>query len=436
MTTSRLFYFFIISLIFCGLTTNDYQDDAKVLQKITNPQTYSKFLRPHHKGYPVNVTVRMIVVHIVSVREVEEEFSLDIEIVQQWTDPRLNHSLQFPITLASSDSKNLIWLPDTYFLNIRSAAIHDVTSENTKVKIRRGGFVTYSIRLTVTAGCAMDLSDYPLDELHCDLKISTYAYDTDNLNFKWSNGPKADKVRVEDDELSQFTLLHTDALQDFQQYSDGPHSKLVALFWFRRRLGYAFIQVYFPTIMLVVLSWLLFWIPQESIPARASLGSTTVLSIVTFTGSFRNTFPKVSYVKAVDVYFIVSFAFIFAALMEYILLLLNNGFERKSRIGSESNSQHHNNDVLQDKQQEVPQELEEIIVAKPTSNHAKITATSMTASVKKVKEYVHYAFIENEASKIDRVCRYLFPCCYLIFNIFYWCYYQLIPFGAHPPSYA
>ena len=51
--------------------------------------------------------------------------------------------------------------------------------------------------------------------------------------------------------------------------------------------------------------------------------------------------------KAVDVYFIVSFAFIFAALMEYILLLLNNGFERKSRIGSESNSQHHNNDVLQ-----------------------------------------------------------------------------------------
>lgn len=99
--------------------------------------------------------------------------------------------------------------------------------------------------------------------------------------------------------------------------------------------------------MLVVLSWLLFWIPQESIPARVSLGSTTVLSIVTFTGSFRNTFPKVSYVKAVDVYFIVSFAFIFAALMEYILLLLNNGFKRKRRIGSESNSQHHNNDVLQ-----------------------------------------------------------------------------------------
>ena len=49
------------------------------------------------------------------------------------------------------------------------------------------------------------------------------AYDTDNLNFKWSNGPKADKVKVEDEELSQFTLLHTDARQGFQQYSDGKH---------------------------------------------------------------------------------------------------------------------------------------------------------------------------------------------------------------------
>ena len=45
--------------------------------------------------------------------------------------------------------------------------------------------------------------------------------------------------------------------------------------------------------MLVVLSWLSFWIPKDSVPARVSLGSTTVLSIVTFTGSFRGSLPKV-----------------------------------------------------------------------------------------------------------------------------------------------
>ena len=40
-------------------------------------------------------------------------------------------------------------------------------------------------------------------------------------------------------------------------------------------------------------------------------------------------FGQVSYIKAVDVYFIVSFAFAFLALMEYILVLLDIGVKRK-----------------------------------------------------------------------------------------------------------
>ena len=37
---------------------------------------------------------------------------------------------------------------------------------------------------------------------------------------------------------------------------------------------------------------------------------------------------QVSYVKAVDIYFIVSFAFIFAATIEYVLVLLDTGLKR------------------------------------------------------------------------------------------------------------
>jgi len=139
----------------------------------------------------------------------------------------------------------------------------------------------------------MDLSDYPLDEQKCDLELSTYAYVKHQLDYKWSGGNKADKIRVQDKHLSQLSQIHTEALKGFEYYTDGTHSKLIARFWFKRRLGYAFLQIYFPTTMLVVLSWLVFWIPQDAVPARAALGSTTVLSIVTFTESFRNGLPKV-----------------------------------------------------------------------------------------------------------------------------------------------
>ena len=73
---------------------------------------------------------------------------MDLLFVQQWTDPRLNHSLNHTITLPG-ESKKLIWLPDTFFLNVRSGTIHNVISENSKISIRPGGNVTYSTRYVV-----------------------------------------------------------------------------------------------------------------------------------------------------------------------------------------------------------------------------------------------------------------------------------------------
>jgi len=73
----------------------------------------------------------------------------------------------------------------------------------------------------------------------------------------------------------------------------GTYCHLVAKFVFRRRLAYSFIQIYSPTFLIVVLSWLSFWISKDAVPARVALGITTVLTIVTLMGSLRNSVPKV-----------------------------------------------------------------------------------------------------------------------------------------------
>ena len=51
-----------------------------------------------------------------------------------------------------------------------------------------------------------------------------------------------------------------------------------------------------------------------------AVGITTILTIVSLLGSANASLPGVSYAKAIDWYLIVSFAFIFAALVEYILV--------------------------------------------------------------------------------------------------------------------
>ncbi|KAJ7391670.1 hypothetical protein OS493_017367 [Desmophyllum pertusum] len=408
----------IILELLPGTLAAEYNETAEKLHEITNPEKYHKYLRPYHNGHPVNVLVGMEVIHFVAVREMSEEFSLDLIIWQEWTDPRLSHPLNHSITLPG-DAKKLIWLPDTFFVNVRSATLHDVIAENSKIVISPNGTVAYSTRITMTAGCSMNLADYPLDEQTCALQLSTYAYTKLDLDYYWypdyNNG-----INVRDESMAELTLTHTETSKDVERYIDGTRAKLVARFWFKRRLGYAFLQIYIPTMMLVVLSWLSFWIPQDSIPARVALGSTTVLSIVTFTGSFRSSLPKVSYITAVDVYFIVGFAFIFAAPLEFVLVLLNSGVKRHFRSSNDDSGN------KKEKEDNGVEELQEVKVEIPTK--PKIGRTS---SVRIAKEYMQYAFIKNEASSIDRVCRVLFPCCYAIFNLIYWTYYELATFGNH-----
>ena len=76
-----------------------------------------------------------------------------------------------------------------------------------------------------------------------------------------------------------------------------------------------FLQIYAPATFIVVVSWLSFWLSGDDRVDRLSLGVTTVLTITLFMASVNATLPKISYIKAVDLYLLVCFAFVFMALL-------------------------------------------------------------------------------------------------------------------------
>jgi hypothetical protein len=50
-------------------------------------------------------------------------------------------------------------------------------------------------------------------------------------------------------------------------------STLVGYFVFQRQQGYYILQVYLPCTLVVIMSWVSFWINKEASPARVQLGS-------------------------------------------------------------------------------------------------------------------------------------------------------------------
>ena len=78
-----------------------------------------------------------------------------------------------------------------------------------------------------------------------------------------------------------------------------------------------------------MLSWVAFWINKHSEPARVALGVTTVLTMTTqLTSSVSNTM-RVSYPKALDVWYSACMVFVFGALLEYAFVNVCSRSEKK-----------------------------------------------------------------------------------------------------------
>jgi hypothetical protein len=61
----------------------------------------------------------------------------------------------------------------------------------------------------------------------------------------------------------------------------------------KRDIRYYIIQVYVPSILIVALSWVSFWLDLDAIPARVSLGVLTALTLNTHGSSIQAQLPKV-----------------------------------------------------------------------------------------------------------------------------------------------
>ncbi|XP_063717209.1 glycine receptor subunit alphaZ1-like [Symsagittifera roscoffensis] len=286
-------------------------------------EDYDSRLRPQFGGDPVEVDVTMHVDSLGPISETDMCFRVDFAFRQYWNDERLAFADQSndSITL-SHEFLDKIWLPDTYFPESLSANKHKVMVPNILLRLSPSGGILYSCRVTVESKCPMNLKYFPLDQQECSLLIEAYGYTVTDLKLQWKkemvDGKEKPAVQVHDEiDLSQF--VYEDHVKDeFQlSFSTGNFSDLIVTFKFKRTLLYFVLQSYVPATLIVNLSWVSFWVDPRSIPARASLAITTVLTMITLMGTVNSQLPKVSNIKALDVYFGMCFFYVFGALIEF-----------------------------------------------------------------------------------------------------------------------
>ncbi|XP_024083752.1 gamma-aminobutyric acid receptor alpha-like isoform X2 [Cimex lectularius] len=252
------------------------------------------------------------------ISEVDMTYSMDCYFRQTWVDTRLAYSGHKDTLALSITMLKRIWKPDTYFYNGKQSYLHTITSPNKFVRLFQDGRVLYSSRLTIKAGCPMNLENFPMDTQRCPLKFGSFGYTIKDVVYKWKMGTEVDIAK--DMKLSQFDLIGNPSANQTDQLKSGRYSMLLVSFHLRRHMGNFLIQVYGPCVLLVVLSWVSFWLNREATADRVSLGITTVLTM-TFLGlEARTDLPKVPYPTALDFFVFLSFGFIFATIIQFAVV--------------------------------------------------------------------------------------------------------------------
>ncbi|KAI3367311.1 hypothetical protein L3Q82_008352 [Scortum barcoo] len=422
---------------------------------------------------PVGVDVQ--VESLDSISEVDMDFTMTLYLRHYWKDERLsftsstNKSMTFDGRLVKK-----IWVPDVFFVHSKRSFIHDTTTDNIMLRVFPDGHVLYSlsrkedivmageaevsfltfimvvIQVTVTAACNMDFSRFPLDSQTCSLELESYAYTDEDLMLYWKSG---DESLSTDDRisLSQFLIqkFHTTSRLAFYS-STGWYNRLYINFTLRRHIFFFLLQTYFPATLMVMLSWVSFWIDRRAVPARVSLGITTVLTMSTIITGVNASMPRVSYIKAVDIYLWVSFVFVFLSVLEYAavnyLSTVQDRRERKMRERARSQSlpctcgisQTRTMTMLDGTYSEadtnslagyteepmVPEEQEDLheVSEKPEHMVVHLSVSSESTTTKKKKSLRALNIIQNTHA-IDKYSRMIFPGSYIFFNLIYWSVY-------------
>lgn len=76
-------------------------------------------------------------------------------------------------------------------------------------------------------------------------------------------------------------------------------------------------EYFIPSMMIVSISWVTFWLQADQTAPRMMLGANTLMSFITLSTSQENALPKVSYVKVSEIWFLVCTGFIIASLAEF-----------------------------------------------------------------------------------------------------------------------
>ncbi|CAK1547181.1 unnamed protein product [Leptosia nina] len=320
-----------------ALESGDIYTQSEFLSRLAHKCRYDRLLLPTYETRDVVYVHASAYIYFIQPAEAHDlNFKLHFLLQLRWTDPRLAYSIYSPERtriIGENDLRSRVWAPHLYIPNEQSSSLMGTDSKDVLISIAPSGEVLFSRRMQGVLYCWMNLQKFPFDEQTCSMNLESWKYNASILRLMWE---KDNPVRLSSElHLTEYSLLDywtnesvvRGDMAHMRVGGAGNYSALKFTFKLGREVGYYLMDYFIPSMMIVAMSWVTFWLQADASPPRITLGTSTMLSFITLASSQAKTLPKVSYIKASEIWFLGCTGFIFAALVEFAFV--NTIYHRK-----------------------------------------------------------------------------------------------------------
>ncbi|KAJ0177206.1 hypothetical protein K1T71_007215 [Dendrolimus kikuchii] len=323
-----------------SLDKGDTYTQSEFLSRLANECRYDRLLLPTYQTNEVVYVHASAYVYFIQPAEAHDlNFKLHFLLQLRWTDPRLAYALYSPgrsKIIGENDLRQRIWVPHLYMSNEQSSSLMGTDSKDVLISIAPDGEVLFSRRMQAVLYCWMNLQKFPFDDQTCSMNLESWKYNASILRMMWE---KDNPVRLSSElHLTEYSLIDywtnesvvRGDIVNMRLGGAGNYSALKFTFKLGREVGYYLMDYFIPSMMIVAMSWVTFWLQADASAPRITLGTSTMLSFITLASSQAKTLPKVSYIKASEIWFLGCIGFIFSALVEFAFV--NTIWRRKKVV--------------------------------------------------------------------------------------------------------
>jgi hypothetical protein len=289
---------------------------------------------PNALAGPIQISVGIWVVDINSIDSAQQSFTADVAVILQWKDPRLAHSgsgvANYPL--------DRIWHPQIGIANETNSVSRRLPEA---VEVEPDGTVAYRQLYVGSFTQALRLKSFPFDKQTFRVHLVAIRSSSGEVQFvpnqKWVDaglrkaGGIAPSITLPD-----WTIQNWDIKPLVYTLAPGLESSgYVFEFTASRNVQHYILKVILPLVLIVIMSWAVFWIDPSHSNSQINIAITSMLTLIAYRFAVDSQLPRLPYTTRLDAFILTSTLLVFFSLIEVLITTIldnNKQTERAKKI--------------------------------------------------------------------------------------------------------